>query len=136
MPCPWTIFRSQGQNSMNMRARWTLWLDCLIVAGVWLLFDLVLRDPWTILFVAIALGSDFLVRNATGGAFVDANAPIGTAARVVVCVALYAGPAVVLRWLSAKLLSETWFVLVTTSWLIFYVGALTVLFPPRLPGLG
>ena len=121
---------------MNMRAGWTLWLDCLIVAGVWLLFDLVLQDPWTILFVAIALGSDFLVRNATGGAFIDANAPIGTAARVVVCVALYAGPAVVLRWLSTKVLNDTWWVLVTTSWLLFYVGALTVLFPPRIPGMG
>ena len=121
---------------MNMRAGWTLWLDCLIVAGVWLLFDLVLRDPWTFLFVFIAMGSDFLVRNATGGAFMDANAPVGTAARVFVCVALYAGPAVVLRWLSARVLSETWFVLVTTGWLIFYVAALTVLFPPRIPGLG
>lgn len=121
---------------MNMRANWTLWLDCLIVAGVWLLFDLVLRDPWTFLFVLIALGSDFLVRNATGGAFIDANAPIGTAVRTVVCVALYAGPALVLRWLSARVLSETWFVLVTTSWLFFYVAALAVLFPPRFPGLG
>ena len=121
---------------MNIRAGWTLWLDCLIVAGVWLLFDLVLRDPWTILFVFVAMGSDFLVRNATGGAFMDANAPIGTAARVVVSVALYAGPAIVLRWVSAKVLNETWFVLVTTGWLIFYVGALTVLFPPRIPGLG
>ena len=121
---------------MNMRAHWTLWLDCLIVAGVWLLFDLFLRDPWTFLFVFIALGSDFLVRNATGGAFMDANAPVGIAGRVLVCVALYAGPAAVLRWLSAKVLSATWFVLVTTGWLIFYLAALTVLFPPRLPGLG
>ena len=121
---------------MNMRVRWTLWVDCLIVAGVWLLFDLVLQDPWTFLFVAIALGSDFLVRNATDGAFMDANAPLGTAARVLVCVALYAGPAFFLRWLSAKVLSQTWFVLVTTGWLLFYVGALTVLFPPRLPSLG
>ncbi len=121
---------------MNMRAGWTLWLDCLIVAGVWLIFDLVLRDPWTVLFVVIAMGSDFLVRNATGGAFMDANAPVGTAARVLVCVALYAGPAIVLRWFSAKVLSEPYFVLVTAGWLVFYVGALTVLFPPRLPGLG
>lgn len=121
---------------MNMRARWTLWLDSLIVASVWLLFDLVLRDPWTVLFVVIAMGSDFLVRNATGGAFMDANAPVGTAARVLVCVALYAGPAFVLRWFSAKVLSEPYFVLVTAGWLVFYVAALTVLFPPRLPGLG
>ena len=121
---------------MNVRAGWTVWLGCLFVAGVWLLFDLVLRDPWTILFVFIAMGSDFLVRNATGGAFMDANAPVGTAARVLVCVALYAGPAFALRWLSARVLSETYVVVATTSWLIFYVGALTVLFPPRLPGLG
>ena len=121
---------------MNIRAKWTLWLDCLIVASVWLYFDLVLHDPWTILFVFIAMGSDFLVRNVTGGAFMDANAPVATAARVLVCVVLYAGPAAVLRWLGAKVLSETFLVLVTTGWLIFYVGALTVLFPPRLPGLG
>ncbi len=121
---------------MNIRAGWTLWLDCLLVAGVWLLFDLVLQDPWTILFVFIALGSDFLVRNVTDGAFMDANAPVRTAVRVMVCVALFAGPAAVLRWLSAKVLSETRFVLVNTSWLFFYLGALTVLFPPRLLGLG
>ena len=121
---------------MNVRANWTLWLDCLIVAGVWLVFDLVLRDPWTVLFVFIALGSDFLLRNATGGVFMDANEPIATAARVLVCVTLYAGPAIGLRWLSAKILSETYVVLVTTGWLIFYLGALTVLFPPRFPGLG
>ena len=121
---------------MNIRARWTLWLGSLIVASVWLLFDLVLRDPWTVLFVVIAMGSDFLVRNATGGAFMDANAPVGIAARVLVCVALYAGPAFVLRWLSAKLLSEAYVVVLTTGWLIFYVGALTILFPPRLPGMG
>ena len=121
---------------MNIRARWTLWLGSLIVASVWLLFDLVLRDPWTVLFVVIAMGSDFLVRNATGGAFMDANAPVGIAARVLVCIALYAGPAFVLRWLSAKLLSEAYVVVLTTGWLIFYVGALTILFPPRLPGMG
>lgn len=121
---------------MNIRARWTLWLGSLIVASVWLLFDLVLRDPWTVLFVVIAMGSDFLVRNATGGAFMDANAPVGIAARVLVCVALYAGPAMVLRWLGAKVLSETYLLLVTAGWLVFYVGALTVLFPPRLTGLG
>lgn len=121
---------------MNIRARWTLWLGSLIVASVWLLFDLVLRDPWTVLFVVIAMGSDFLVRNATGGAFMDANAPVGIAARVLVCVALYAGPAFVLRWLSAKLLSKAYVVVLTAGWLIFYVGALTILFPPRLPGMG
>ena len=121
---------------MNMRAGWTLWLECLFVAGVWLLFDLVLRDPWTVLFVVIAMGSDFLVRNATGGAFMDANAPVGIAARVLVCVALYAAPAFVLRRLGSKALSATALVLMSAGWLIFYVAALTVLFPPRLPGLG
>ena len=121
---------------MNMRAGWTLWLECLFVAGVWLLFDLVLRDPWTVLFVFVAMGSDFLLRNATGGAFMDANAPIATAARVVVCVALYAGPAAALRWLGAKVLGGAYLALVIAGWLTFYVGALTVLFPPRLPGLG
>ena len=121
---------------MNIRAGRTLWLDCLIVAGVWLLFDLVLRDPWTILFVFIALGSDFLLRNATGGVFMDANEPIVTAVRALVCVALYAGPAVGLRWLSARVLREKYVLHVVTGWLIFYLAALTVLFPPRFPGLG
>ena len=121
---------------MKIHARRKLWLDCLIVAGVWLLFDLVLRDPWTILFVFIALGSDFLLRNATGGVFMDANELIVTAVRALVCVSLYAGPAVVLRWLSARILREKYVVLVVTGWLIFYLAALTVLFPPRFPGLG
>lgn len=121
---------------MNVRASWTLWLDCLIVAGVWLVFDLVLRDPWTFLFVFIAMGSDFLLRNATSGVFMDANAPLATAARVLACVALYAGPAIGLRWLGARLLGQTYVVLVNSGWLIFYLAALTVLFPPRVPGLG
>ena len=121
---------------MNIRANWKIWGDCLIVACAWLVLDVVLRDPWTILFVVIAMGSDFLLRNATGGVFMDANSPIVTAIRVVVCVMVFAGPAVVLRWLSAKVLRKSYVDIVGTSWLIFYVCALAVLFPPRIPGLG
>ena len=119
-----------------MRAGATLWVCCFVVAGAWLVLDLVLRDPWTVLFIGIALGSDFLLRNVTGGVFMDANAPVVSTARVLVCVALFAGPAIGLRWLSAKILSETYVVLMTAGWLIFYLAALTVLFPPRFPGLG
>ena len=119
-----------------MRASATLWVCCFVVACAWLVLDLVLRDPWTVLFAGIALGSDFLLRNLTSGVFMDANAPVGTAARVLVCVSLFAGPAIGLRWLSARFLSETYVVLVTAGWLVFYLAALTVLFPPRFPGLG
>ena len=114
---------------MNVRANRTLWLNCLGVASVWLVFDLVLRDPWTVLFVFIAMGSDFLLRNAIGGVFVDANPPVATAMRVLACVALYAGPATVLRRLSAKVLRERYVDVLSMGWLVFYVGALTVLFP-------
>ena len=82
-----------------MRASATLWVCCFVVACAWLVLDLVLRDPWTVLFAGIALGSDFLLRNLTSGVFMDANAPVGTAARVLVCVSLFAGPAIGLRWL-------------------------------------
>ncbi len=126
----------RGHCCWAMRAGATLWVCCFVVACAWLVLDLVLRDPWTVLFAGIALGSDFLLRNVTGGVFMDANAPVGTAARVLVCVSLFAGPAIGLRWLSARFLSETYVVLVTAGWLVFYLAALTVLFPPRIPGLG
>ncbi len=117
-----------------MRAKHTLWVSCLIVACAWLFLDLVVRDPWTALFIVIALGSDLLVRIATGGVFFDANAPVVSAVRMLVCVALFAGPGFVASWLSARLFSPRTTSIVIIGWLVCYLSALSFLFPPRFPG--
>lgn len=116
-----------------MRSGKVLWVCCFVVAGAWLVLDLVVRDPWTFLFIGIALGSDALVRSITGGVFMDANAPVGSAARVLVCVVLFAVPGLAMRWLGARVFKAGVVSLVIVGWLIFYLSALTFLFQPRLP---
>ncbi len=117
----------------DMRVNSTYWASCLVAGGAWLVLDLVLRDPWTVLFIVIALGSDMLVRLVTGGVFFDANAPVAAAARTLVCVALFAGPGFVLRWSSSKLFKARVVSLVIVGWLVFYLAALAFLFPPGMP---
>ncbi len=48
-----------------------LYMSPVLIVCVWLFLDFVIRDPSTILFALIALGSDILVRNLTSGIFTD-----------------------------------------------------------------
>ena len=111
----------------------TLAASSVLAGCAWLVLDLVVRDPWTVLFIAIALGSDLLVRTAAGGVFADANPLVTGGVRMLTCVALFAGPGAALRWSSAKRFTPAVTSWLLVGWLVFYLAALAFLFPPGRP---
>lgn len=112
--------------------RTTLIASSVVVACAWLVLDFVLRDPWTILYIFIALGSDFLVRNMTTGLFAQIYWPVVTAVQVFFCVTFFVGPGLVVLWLGRGRLSPTLTSSLIFAWLLFYLAALAFLFEPGL----
>ena len=97
-----------------------------------LCFQFLLRDPWTILFVVIALGSDILVRYVTSGLFADMYWPVVIAVQVFFCVVFFAGPGLAISWLGSGRLPPARISLLIVAWLIFYIASLAFLFSPNL----
>jgi len=112
--------------------RVTLLASCVLVGATWLVLQLVLVDPWTILFLVIALGSDILVRYVTSGLFADMYWPVVIAVQVFFCVVLFAGPGLAISWLGNGRLPPARISLLIVAWLIFYIASLAFLFSPNL----
>ncbi len=111
----------------------TLAVSSIVVGSTWLVLDFVLRDPWTVLFIVIALGSSFLVRNVTSGVFSDQYWPVVSAVQVFFCVAFFAVPGLALLWIGNRWLSPPAASLMIIGWMLFYIAALAFLFSPPLP---
>lgn len=107
----------------------TFALSCVAAGCAWFVFDVLVRDPSTFLFFFIALGSDFVLRNATSGLFMDMYFQLLTAGRVFFCVLIFAIPALPILWLGRKRVRPEHVSLAIAGWLLFYVASLWVLFP-------
>ena len=112
--------------------RATLIGSSVTVVCAWLVLDFAVRDPETILFAFIALGSDFLVRNLTSGLFTDRYWPVVVAVKLFFCTLFFLIPALGLRWLGSKRLSPNGVSLAIFGWLLFYLATLSFLFHLRL----
>ena len=112
--------------------RVTLLASCLLVGGTWLVLQLLLQDPWTILFLVIALGSDILVRYVTSGLFADMYWPVVIAVQVFFSVVFFAGPGLAISWLGGGRLPPARISLLIVAWLIFYIASLAFLFSPNM----
>lgn len=108
--------------------RAVLLASVFLVACAWLFLDLAVRDPGTVLFAFIALGSDFVVRNLASGPFMDRYWLVPAAARVFFCALFFVLPALGLRWLGRRRLSPEGVSALILAWLGFYVSALVFLF--------
>lgn len=108
--------------------RVALLVSSVIVVCAWLVFDLAIEDPSTILFAFIALGSDFVVRNVTSGLFADRHVEVVVAARLFFCFFFFVIPGLGLRWLGARWFSPDGVSGIVLGWLLFYLAALSFLF--------
>jgi len=106
--------------------------SCVTIVCAWLVLDFAVRDPETILFGFIALGSDFLVRNLTSGRFTDVYWPVVVGVKLFFCVLFFFIPAFGLQRLGRERLSPNAVSLLTFGWLLFYLATLTFLFNLRL----
>ena len=112
--------------------RATLYSSSLLVVFAWLFFDFAIRDPSTILFALIALGSDFLVRNITSGAFTDRYWFVVVAVQCFLVFSFYFLPAVFFKWFGARRFQSNGISLLIFIWLVFYLAALAFLFDLRI----
>ena len=112
--------------------RATLYSSSLLVVFAWLFFDFAIRDPSTILFALIALGSDFLVRNVTSGAFTDRYWFVVVVVQCFLVFSFYFFPAIFLKWFGARHFQSNVISALIFIWLVFYLAALSFLFDLRL----
>ena len=106
----------------------TLVGSSVVVICVWLVSDFVFRDPSTILFAFITLGSDFLIRNLTSGFFVDRYWPVVAAAKTFSCFCFFFFPALGFKWVGSRQFSSNTVSALILCWLLFYLATLTFLF--------
>lgn len=106
----------------------TLVGSSVVVICVWLVSDFVFRDPSTILFAFITLGSDFLVRNLTSGFFMDRYWPVAAAAKTFFCFCFFFFPAFGFKWVGIRRFSSNGVSVLILCWLFFYLATLTFLF--------
>jgi len=98
------------------------------VICVWLVLDFVFRDPSTILFAFITLGSDFLARNLTSGFFVDRYWPVVAATKIFFCFSFFFFPALGFKRIGSRWFSSEGVSALIFCWLLFYLATLTFLF--------
>ena len=100
----------------------------IVVICAWLVSGFVFREPSTILFALITLGSDFLVRNLTSGFFVDRYWPVVEATKVFFCFSFFFFPALGFKWTGSRWFSSEGVSALIFCWVLFYLAALTFLF--------
>ncbi|MAQ20716.1 MAG: hypothetical protein CMD52_04305 [Gammaproteobacteria bacterium] len=108
-----------------------LYVSPVLIVCVWLFLDFVIRDPSTILFALIALGSDILVRNLTSGIFTDRYWFVVVVVQSFFSIFYFFLPAVSFAALAIKKLKTKVISLVLIIWLVFYLMCLTFLFDLR-----
>jgi hypothetical protein len=110
----------------------TLYGSSLLVVSAWLFFDFAVRDPSTILFALIALGSDILVRNLTSGVFADRYWFIVVAVQCSFSLIFFLLPTIFFKGLCARRFRPNSVSLLVFIWLVFYLATLAFLFDVRL----
>ncbi|MBH98830.1 MAG: hypothetical protein CMM56_10335 [Rhodospirillaceae bacterium] len=104
----------------------------ILIICVWLFIDFAIRDPSTILFALIALGSDVLVRNLTSGPFTDRYWFVLVLVQSIFSVIFFLLPAVCFSLFSAKRYKSEIISLVLLIWLVFYLASLVFIFDLRM----